>query len=90
MGQRHRHLIRGLHSPWRKCPEPVVPTTHRESWDPQEETVHGRPAELGPRPGEPQYGAQSQLEPSEMAFISYRLQVETDPVSEAEEETRRH
>lgn len=59
VGQRDQQLIPGLHSSWRKCPEPPVPSTIRGPRDPQEETVHGGPAELGPRPGEPQHGAQS-------------------------------
>lgn len=87
MGQHYQQLIPGLHSLWRKCPEPPVPSMFWGPGDPQEETVHGHPEGLGPRPWEPQYGAQSQFDPSEMALTGYCLQVETDPDREAEEET---
>lgn len=87
VGQHGEQLITGLHSPWRKCPKPPVPSTLRGPGDPQEKTVHGHAARLGPGPGEPGYGAQSQFEPSEMALASYCLQVETHPDGEAEEET---
>lgn len=90
VGQHDEQLIPGLHSPWRKCPEPPAPSALRGPGDPQEETVHGHPAGVGPRLGEPQYGAQSQFEPSEMALTSYCLQVETDPDGEAKEETLWH
>lgn len=86
MGWHDEQLITEIHSPWRKCPKPAVPTTFRGPWDPQEKTVHGSPAWLGARPGEPKYGAQSQFEPCEMALTSYCLQMEADPNREAEEE----
>lgn len=87
MDQHDEQLIPGLHCPWRKCSKPPVPCPLRGPGDPQEKTVHGGPARLGPRPREPEYGAQSQFEPSEMALASYCLQVEKDPDREAEEKT---
>lgn len=90
VGQHDEQLFPGLHSPWRECPEPPVPSTPRGPGDPQEEALHGHPAGMGPGPGEPQYGAQSQFESSEMALISHCLQVETVPDRKAEEETRWH
>ena len=90
VGQLDEQLLLGLHSPWRKCPEPSAPSTLRGPGDPQEETVHGCPAGLGPRFREPEYGSQSQFEPSEMALTNYGLQVETDSDGEAEEKTLWH
>lgn len=87
MGRHDEQLLPEIHSPWRKCPQPAVPTTFRGFRDPQEKTVHGSSPWLGSRPGEPQYGAQSEFEPCEMALASYCLQVEADANREAEEET---
>lgn len=87
MGQPGEQYITGLHYSWRKCPEPSFPSTFRGPGDPQEEIVHGRPSGLGPGPGEPEYGTQSQFNPSEMALPSFCLQVETNTNGEAEEET---
>lgn len=87
VGQCNKQLLLGIYSPWGKCPKPLVPTTLWGPGDPQEEIVYGRPTGLGPGPGKSKYGTQSQFEPSETAFTSYCLQMETDIDWKAEEET---
>lgn len=87
VGQHDEQLVPEVHFSRRKRPKPAVSTTFWGPRDPQEKTVHGSPARLGPRPGESRHGAQSQFEPCEMALTSDRLQVEADPNREAKEET---
>lgn len=90
LGEHDAQLITGLHTPWRKRTEPLAPSSPRSPGSPQEEAVHGRPAGLGPGPGEPEYGSQYESEPGEVALSRDRLQVEADAVGEADEETLWH